>query len=85
MKYLRCPFSIFDPPLSCKVGRLGTVETRVEARMIAVGKGDDEITRILANLQHYQNTIVPKRHYYYYCYSLITPGRRWGTPTAALW
>ena len=48
---LRGPLAIVNPPRRGKVGGLCTVETSVEARVVGIGKCDDEITSLLQNLR----------------------------------
>jgi len=50
LPHLRSTFPVLNPAPCRKVGRLGNIEAGVEARVIAVRKCDDEITRLLAYL-----------------------------------
>lgn len=49
---LQAPFAVFNPALTSKVGRLCTVETMIESRVVAVRKGDDDLTSFLYNRVH---------------------------------
>ena len=43
--------SKLDPPQGGKVGGLSTVETLIEASMVAIGEGDDEVASLLHHLR----------------------------------
>ena len=48
--------SKLDPPQGGKVGGLGTVEALIEASMVAIGEGDDEVASLLHHLRSQQTT-----------------------------
>lgn len=48
--YQRGLFAVIDPSLSGKIGGLSTVESMVEAGVIAEGEGDDELAGFLRHL-----------------------------------
>ena len=45
------PLAIVNPPRGGKIGGLCTIEASVEARVVGIGKCDDEITSLLQNLK----------------------------------
>ena len=58
LPHLRSTFAILNPAQCREIGRLGNIEASVKARVIAVWKCDDEITRLLAYLHTIINAIV---------------------------
>jgi hypothetical protein len=49
--YQCASLAILNPPISCKVGRLSTIESIVITSMVTEGKGDHELTGFLSNLK----------------------------------
>ena len=51
---LSCLLSKLNPPQGGKVGRLSTVEALIEASMVPIGEGDDEVASLLYHLRSQQ-------------------------------
>ena len=49
--YLSGHLAIINPPQGGKIGRLGAVESVIEAGMVAIGKGDHELPGLLRDLR----------------------------------